>query len=428
MTNSYLSKNSKKHWKKSLKLIPDGVQTLSKMPSKYVEGIYPIYLEQGKGCYVSDREGNLFIDYPLGLGAILLGHNYPAVTNAVMERLKQGNIFTLPSYQETILAEKLHSLVSCCEMVRFLKTGSEATSAAIKIARSYTKREGIAFCGYHGWHDWFTVSTPKNSGIPLCYKDLIHKFEFNNIDSLIDIFTRQQERIAAVIIEPCIFEEPKNNFLKKVAEITRKNGALLIFDEVVTGFRFPKYSVQRYLNVTPDLATFGKAMGNGIPISCVCGKTKYMKELEKDCFVSSTFGGDLIGITAVLETIKVLENNNVIDHIWFLGEYLKDGYNEIAKNLGIDTQCIGYPNRTFHKFPTAVHKTLFWQECIRRGVFFGYAQFICYSHTQKDIDYTLEVIRDSLKILKDNWSNPEKVLGGKVAEEVFRLIVTKQGN
>ncbi len=398
------------------------MQTLSKMPNKYVEGVYPVFLEQGNGCYVSDGEGNQFIDYPLGLGTVLLGHNNNEVTTAVIERIIRGIIFTLSSRLETELAKKLCEIIPCAEQVRFLKTGSEATSAAVKIARAYTGRNKIAYCGYHGWHDWFTVATPKNAGIPREYKQFIAGFKFNNIDSLEKILTDQH---AAVILEPCIFDEPKDNFLKKVIKLAHKFGAVVIFDEVVTGFRFPGYSAQKYFEVEPDLSTFGKAMGNGFPISLVCGKKKIMQVLEGDCFVSSTFGGDLTGITAALAVIKILENTRTLENIWFLGEYLRDGYNEIARELNIETSAKGYPNRTMHIFPTAEHKSLFWQECIQRGVFFGYAQFICGAHTQNEIDYTLEVIKDALKVCKENWKKPEKALKGKTAKEVFRLIVEK---
>ena len=394
------------------------------MPSKFIEGIYPIYIERGKGCYVVDGDGNQFIDYPLGLGAILLGHYYPDVTAAVIQQLMSGTLFTLPSYKETILAEKLKKLIPCCEMVRFLKTGAEATSAAVKIARSFTDRDHIAFCGYHGWHDWYSVNTPKNKGIPKIYASLTHKFEYNNLDSLKDIFKKY--KVAAVIMEPCIFDEPKDGFLKRVIDLAHENEALVIFDEIVTGFRFPGYSCQKFFKVKPDLATFGKAMANGIPFSCVCGRKEIMKELEGDCFVSSTFGGDLLGIVGALATIKVLEAEDVIGHIWFEGLYLQDGYNEIAKSLGIETSCIGYSNRTMHLFPTPEHKSLFWQECITRGVFFGYAQFICYSHTQREIDYTLNVVKEALQVVKENWKNPKKALRGRAAEEVFRLVVNKR--
>jgi glutamate-1-semialdehyde aminotransferase len=400
------------------------------MPSKFVEGVYPIYLEWGNGAYVGDSESR-FIDYPLGLGAILLGHAYPQVVEAVKKQLDKGNLFICPSYLETVLAEKLKQVIPCAEMSRFLKTGSEATSAAIKIARAYTsgKRWGtgrIAYCGYHGWHDWFTVATPKNKGIPAEYLNFIDKFEYNNIDSLKDLFNLNQHQYSAVIIEPCIFEEPKDNFLEKVIDLAHEWGTVVIFDEIVTGFRTLKYSAQKYFGVTPDLATFGKAMANGIPISVVCGKKKIMKELEGDCFVSSTFGGDLIGIVAALETLRILEDEPVIEDIWYHGQYLKDGYNEIAKSLDLETECKGYPNRTFFDFPTGIHKSLFWQECIKKGVFFGWANFISYSHREREIIYTLEVIKEALKVCKENWDNPKKALKGKPASEVFRLIVEKK--
>lgn len=394
------------------------------MPSKFVEGVYPIYIERGKGAYIADNENNVFIDYPLGLGAILLGHGYQQVADAVSKRIKEGTLFICPSYLETELAYTLKRLIPCAEMSRFLKTGSEATSAAIKIARSYTGREHVAVCGYHGWHDWYTVSTPKNKGIPKCYSELVHKFEYNNIQSLIDIVNKYS--LAAIIIEPCIFEEPKDNFLKKVKDIAQSNNAVLIFDEVVTGFRTLGCSAQKYFKVTPDLATFGKDMANGIPISVVCGKAEIMKELEGDCFVSSTFGGDLIGIVGAIETLKLIENEPVIQDIWYYGDYLKEGYNEIAKHLDVETKCIGYPCRTYFSFPTTEHKSLFWQECLLQGVFFGWANFISYSHRGRQIEYTLQVCRDALKKVKENWDNPGKALLGKPATEVFRLIAEKK--
>jgi len=396
------------------------------MPNKFVEGVYPIYLEKGSGCYIGDNEGNVFIDYPLGLGAILLGHSYKPVVESVTKRLREGTLFICPSYLETLLAEKIKQLIPCAEMSRFLKTGSEVDSAAVKIARSYTGREHIAICGYHGWHDWFTVSTPKNKGIPKCYADLVHKFEFNNIESLKCIVDKFE--LAAIIMEPCIFIEPNKGFLEEVKKLAHKCGALLIFDEVVTGFRTPGFSAQKFFKVTPDLATFGKDMANGIPISVVCGKKKYMKELEGDCFVSSTFGGDLLGIVGALETIKTLENEPVLEDIWYYGGYLKDGYNEIAKSLDLETECKGYPNRTFFDFPSGVHKSLFWQECILRGVFFGWANFISYSHREREILYTLDVVKKALKVCKENWANPLKALKGKPAAEVWRTLCMKDKN
>ena len=393
------------------------------MPSKFVRGCYPIYLERAWGSCVFDGYGNRYIDYPCGLGAITLGYNYPDVNEAIIRQLQDGAIYTLPSELETILAKQLNKLIPSCEMARFLKTGSEATHAAIKIARAYTNREHIAYCGYHGWHSWYSAATPKNKGVLKREKAVIHKFEYNDLESLETIL--KEHKVAGVILEPYILEEPKNGFLRKLINLSHKYGALVIFDEVVTGFRTLDFSAQKMFRVRPDLSTFGKGMANGLPISFVCGKTEVMKQLEGDCFVSSTFGGELLSISAALATIKVLKREKAIEHIWNLGSYLRDGFNEMAKHIGIEAKCIGYPNRTFFIFPTETHKSLFWQECIKRGVLFGYAQFITYSHKEGEIFYTLEVIKEALDIVAKYWKNPLKGLRGVPAQETFRLVNTK---
>lgn len=376
-------------WYKTCSLIPHGTQTMSKRPSHYGQGC-PKYIKSASECYVWDEKDRMYIDYPCALGAVLLGYNkiVPYV---------ESNVFSLPHYDETILAEKLTKIIPCAEMVRFLKTGSEADSAAIRIARSYTKREHIAYCGYHGWHDWIQVDKHQNGGIPKRLKPLVHEFEYNDIDSLIRILKKFP--IAAVILEPYIYEAPKGDFLSYLVPSTHKYGALVIFDEIITGFRTKGMSAQKFFKVTPDLATFSKAMANGIPISCVVGKIKYMKELEKNCFVSSTFGGDLIGIDAAIETINFIEKNNVIDHIWKMGTLLKDGFNDIATRKGINARCIGYPCRTLFEFETDELKRYFWKKCLEKGILFGYAQFISYAHKEEDISRTLTVIR---RVLDDN--------------------------
>jgi glutamate-1-semialdehyde aminotransferase len=400
-------------WTRTKKVIPLGVQTLSKQPNRHTE-LYPKYIDKAKGCYVwSDKKR--YIDYPCALGTILLGYSFPSVDNAVKRQLEEGILYSIPSFKETILAEKLCELIPCAEMVRFLKTGSEAVSASIKIARSYTKREHIASFGYHGWHDWCQVASEQDKGIPRSYKKLMHQFEYNNIESLIKIF--QEYEIAAVILEPYVYEPPKNNFLSKVIEVAHRYGALVIFDEIVSGFRTPKFSAQAYFNAIPDLATFGKAMANGYPMNCVVGKREYMKELEKDCFVSSTFGGDLTGISAALATIDFLEKNNVIDHIWKMGTNLQHWFNihSIDLEMSSDYYCLGFPCRTHFHFPNMTYKSLFWQECIKKGVFFGHAQFITYSHTSEIIQKTLDVIFEALSVVRKNIKNPSKVLKGKPA-------------
>ncbi len=395
-------------WERTLEVIPDGVQTMSKMPARHVSPLYPTYIDKGKGCHVwaGDKE---YIDYPCGLGSVLLGYADDRVNKAVKKQLDNGTIFSLPHKLETVLADKLVELIPCAEQVRFLKTGTEATMAAIKIARAATGREGIVCMGYHGWADWYGITTDKKKGIPMSYSKLSGQCTYGDKDMVREMFSLSnviQKEVAAIIMEPYVYDADED-FLKWVIDFAHDNGALVIFDEIVTGFRTKGFSAQEMFNVMPDLTCLGKAMANGIPISVVCGKTKYMAEIQGDCFVSSTFGGDLIGISAALETIKILEAEPVIEHIWAMGQRLKDGFNEISKDLP-DTKLTGLPCRTFFETPSELHRTLLWQECIKRGVFFGYAQFINYAHTEKDIDKTLNVLEKACEVLKDNWGEPNK--------------------
>jgi len=423
--------NSLKLKKKIEKLIPDCSQTFSKGPTQFVQGISPVFLERGKGSYVWDVDGNEYIDYSMALGPIILGHNYPAVTEAVKKILEKGTTFTLPHRLEGELAEILCEIIPCAEMVRFGKNGSDATSGAVRVARAYTGREKIACCGYHGWQDWYIGTTTKNKGIPEEVKKLTLTFEYNKIETLEKIFEENKNQIACVIMEPVGVVEPKDNFLQKVKEITHKNGALLIFDEVVTGFRFSLGGAQEYFNVIPDLACFGKAMGNGYPISAIVGKKEIMKLFE-EVFYSFTFGGEIVSITASIATIKELKEKNVIKYIWEQGRKIKDGYNILVKELGLEqyTQCIGYPPRTVITFKNKNNeedlllKSLFQQECIKRGILFTASHNICFSHTNKDIEYTLRVYYTTLNIIKKaiEEGNILKYLRGEPVKPIFRKV------
>jgi len=413
-----------KDWQRTCKVIPSGVQTLSKMPSKHVDGVYPLYIQRGSGAHIYDEAGNSWVDYPLSLGACLLGHGSEVVGAAVSRQMEEGVLFPLPHKKETELAEKIVELIPSAEMCRFLKTGSEATSAAVRIARAYTGRRGILCCGYHGWHDWYNATTPKNKGT--LTENHVHKSvaqcKYNNLNSFRGAFNLRSGDVAAVIIEPYILEEPKDGFLEKLRELCDKHGSLLIFDEVVTGFRTKGFSAQKMFGVTPDLTCLGKAMANGMPISVVCGRREVMVALEGDCFVSSTFGGELASIAAALATIKVLQTQPVIDHIWEMGEKLKWEFNRLWASDHEEVKCIGYPPRTFFKFPTEAHKSLFWQECLRMGVFFGYAQFVSYAHDHGALNTTIQAMKYAADVVKSNWADPAKALNGKCAEQTFRLV------
>jgi glutamate-1-semialdehyde-2,1-aminomutase len=421
--------NSLKLKKKIRKLIPGCSQTFSKGPTQFVQGVAPVFLEKGKGSHVWDVDGNEYIDYAMALGPIILGHNYPAITEAVKEILEKGTTFSLPHRLEGELAEILCEIIPCAEMVRFGKNGSDATSGAVRVARAYTGRDKIACCGYHGWQDWYIATTTRNKGIPEEVKKLTLIFEYNKIETLEKIFEENKDQIACVIMEPVGVVEPKDNFLQKVKELTHKNGAILIFDEVVTGFRFSLGGAQKYFNVIPDLACFGKAMANGYPISAIVGRREIMKLFE-EVFYSFTFGGEIVSIAAAIATIKELKEKKVIEYIWEQGRKLKDGYNIFVRELGLEkyTQCIGYPPRTVITFKDEdgnedlLLKSLFQQECIKRGILFTGAHNICFSHTNKDIDYTLRVYRTVLEIIKDaiERNKVKELLEGEPVEPVFR--------
>lgn len=404
------------NWDKTCKVIPNGVQTLSKMPARHVGGVYPKYIDRAKGAHIYCGDKS-YIDYPLGLGAVILGHADFDVNVAIKKQLEEGVIYSLPHPKETELAELICDIIPSAEMARFLKTGSEACSAAIKIARAYTGRKKIIACGYHGWHDWYS-STCKPAG---CVDRHVIQLKYNDIESFEKKIT---DKVAAVIIEPYVFEEPKVGFLKAIRRLCTEKGAVLIFDEIVTGFRTPKLSAQKYFKITPDLTCLGKPMANGLPISCVCGRKDIMEILTKDCFVSSTFGGEMLSIAAALKTIEIIQEKT-LHHITIMGSKLKEAFNRYAQNYGLfECKCVGYPQRTKFEFPTDAHRSLFWQECLKRGVFFGYAQFISFAHDMPVLDKTVETIKNSLYILK-KYPDPTIALEGEIATPALREEIKK---
>lgn len=431
--------DDKTYYQRAQQITPNATQTLSKMNEKHTD-LYPRFIMEGKGSKVYSAKSqsefgaisqHSYIDYPCALGAILLGYADPDVNSAVVNRIKEGTLFSLPNRLETELAEEIRKVVPSMEMMRFLKTGSEACSAAVKIARAYSGKMGIGVCGYGGWADWFTINTGKKKGIPKEYQNYIASFEYNNLESLEKVFALTQSclhEVGVVIMEPYIYDVPDKGFLEAVISLAHSNGAVVIFDETVTGMRTKNYTAQGLYNVTPDLTVLGKALGNGFPMAVVGGKKEIMKELEGDCFVSSTFGGDLVGASAALAVLKKLQKEPVLDHIWNMGGQLRDGFNAMVKKNGLpfEIRATGHPCRLFFHFPSNRHKGLFWQECIKRGVLFGYATFIGYSHSVDDINKTLNVIDEALKVVKDNFDFPENALIGEPPIETQRMLAAKR--
>ncbi len=416
---------------RSKKVIPSQTQTFSKGPKQFVQGVSPAFLERGRGGHVWDVDGNEYIDYILGLCPVVLGYDFPEVIEAVIRQVHDGASFSLPHRLEVELAEKLTEIIPCAEMVRFGKNGSDVTAGAVRAARAYTGREKIACCGYHGWQDWFIGTTTRRLGVPRSTQELTLPFDYNDIASLEKLFAEHPGQIAGVIMEPFSVTEPTDNFLVKVKELTHAHGALLIFDEIVTGFRIALGGAQQHFGVIPDLACFGKAMANGFPLSAVVGKRAIM-EIFDDIFFSFTFGGEAVALAAALATIEVMQKRPVIGHLWEQGQKLKDGWNVMAQSLGLTaiTQCIGFAPRTAMTFTdtenagSLVLSSIIQQEMVKRGVLFHGGCILSFSHSDGDIDHTLRAFRDSLQYLAQalKSGHPATFLDNEAAQPVFRKV------
>jgi len=421
--------NSDALWAKATRLIPTGTQTFSKAPNQYVNGVAPKFIARGLGSHVWDLDDNEFIDYTTGLGPVILGYAYPRIIQAVTRQLELGTVLPLAQPLEVELAELLVDLIPAAEMVRYGKNGSDVTAAAVRLARAVTSREKIAACGYHGWQDWFIGSTSRNAGVPKAIRGLTEHFTYNDIDSLKGIFDRSPGQVAAVIMEPVGFHEPVDGFLEEVRALAHANGALLIYDEIITGFRMAIGGAQSYFGVTPDLATFGKGIANGMPLSALVCRADLMAQFE-EVFFSGTFGGEALSLTAAIETVKELQERDALAHVWEMGGALRDGYNAIAAELGLAevTACIGYgfwPEFTFSEtlgYAPALLQTLLVQEITKRGVLTRAPMFISYSHATEDIAKTLAAFREGLEVVSEAIASGdiEAWLEGDVIGAVIR--------
>ncbi|HVN25594.1 MAG TPA: aminotransferase class III-fold pyridoxal phosphate-dependent enzyme [Syntrophorhabdales bacterium] len=413
-------------WAKAKEIIPRGTQTLSKGPDQFVDGVTPKYLDHGQGCHVWDVDGNEYIDYPMALGPILLGYNYPPVVEAVTREIRKGTTFTLMSPLEVRLAELLVEVIPCAEMVRFGKNGADATMAAIRIARAYTGRDHVAFCGYHGCHDWYAITTSLNRGIPRFNAGLVHPFEYNRPETLEALLSLYPDKIGAVIMEVPA-EEPRDNFLERVIEIAHKHGALFILDETCTGFRWSLGGAQEYYGVVPDLGCFGKGMANGFSISAIVGKKEFMKELD-EIFFSMTFSGETIGLAASIATVSEIRKKGVVDCIWKQGRKLRDGLYKIKEELKVNVEIIGHPPRSGFLFRDASGnesleiKSLFLQETHKRGILFGGPVYLSFSHTDDDIERTLDASFEAMRVVKDaaDEGSVDRFMEGKKIGTVYR--------
>ncbi|MCX6169058.1 MAG: aminotransferase class III-fold pyridoxal phosphate-dependent enzyme [Ignavibacteriales bacterium] len=414
-------------YNRALGLIPSVTQTLAKGPGQWVKGIAPKYLVKGKGSHVWDVDGNEYIDYMMGVGPLSLGYAYQKVDDAIKKQLEDGITFSMMHPLEVEVAEMIREIVPNAEAVRYSKTGADATSAAVRIARAYTGKNKILCCGYHGWHDWYIAVTARNHGIPEAVQATSYTFNYNDIDSVKNSI---DDDVAAVILEPVVFTEPKDNFLNKLADLCKEKNVVLIFDEMWTGFRMALGGAQEYFGITPDLATYSKAVANGMPISILTGKRKIMDLADEDIFFYTTFGGEALSLAATKATIEELRDKNVPKFLNTQGQKLKDGYNEIVQRFGMDyTKAIGYNWRSMATFDEKagnplVQKSLMQQEMIKRGILWQGFHNMSFSHSDADVEYTLQALEESLTVLKNavQKNNLREMLRGEPVQPVFRKV------
>jgi len=395
-------------------LVPGGVLGARK-PEDFIMGEYPIFLEYGKGCRLIDVDGNEYIDFLCGYGPIILGYREEEVDDAVIRQIKdKGFCFSLTQPYQNALAKKLNELIPSAELSIFLKTGSDATTAAIRIARAYTNRTKVLRCGYHGWHDW---CVEMKGGIPEKFYEDVHEFHYNKLEQLQELMSRYGNETAAIIMTPFghhlhqKMQVPKPGFLEGVRELANKYGAVLVFDEVRTCFRLRMGGAQELYGVTPDLTVLGKGMANGYAISVVTGKKNVMMAAASKLFVSSTFFPNSDGYIAALKTIEILERDHVIDNIWKKGNrFLKkiqniiDKYNVGAELTGVEPMFF----ITFEKGDSDIkrfRRNDFYTQLIRKGFFFTphHHAYISYRHTEEDLNITAQAIDESMAYIAEKY-------------------------
>ena len=422
---------SKTWLERAKKVIPGCAQTFSKGPLAFVEGVAPNFLDRARGPLVWDVDGNRYIDYISGLGAVILGHCHPAIQEAVMAQMQKGMSYSLPHPLEVEVAEKLCELIPCAEMVRFGKNGSDATAAAVRVARAFTQRDKVARCGYHGWQDWYIASTSRNLGVPETTRRLTLTFPYNDLDALLGLFRCHNNEISCVIMEPITFEMPQPGYLEGVKQICQRHGALLVFDEIITGFRISAGGAQKYFGVKPDLACLGKGMANGFPLSAIVGRADVMTWFNK-VFFSTTHGGEALSLAACLATLNELQRADVIGHLWRIGAILAQETNKLVEscNLTDYIACVGLPPWTSLRFRDAegndslLLRSLFQQEVIKRGLLTHGSHMLTLGHDEEIAGETLRIYAAVFAILADviAGGDIEQLLEGAPLQPILRQV------
>lgn len=416
--------------------IPAGAHTYSRTDEVF-PGNVPSVFERSKGVYTWDVDGNKYLDYAMACRSVTVGYDYGRISDAAIAQIRNGNTASKASRIEVDAAETICKLIPWVDMVKFAKNGSTVTSAATKLARAFTGRKYIARCKEHSffsYDDWFIGDTLMNAGIPEEIQRLTLQFNFNNINSVKNLFEKYKGEIAALIMEPCDQEEPADNFLQEVRKLCTKYGVVYILDEMITGFRWDLLGACNYYGVEPDLVTFGKGMANGFSVAALGGKREIMElgglipEKERVFLISTTHGAEMSSLGAFMETVKVYQDLDVTGQIWKTGKNLITGLKEIVKEYSLEDYfyiqgAACSPNFVIcdkEKNPSLEYRTVFCQEMLENGILMPYIA-IAYEHNEDDINYTLEIMCKAMKKYSDALNGDVKrFIKGNTIKPVFR--------
>ncbi|MEL6863196.1 MAG: glutamate-1-semialdehyde 2,1-aminomutase [Bacteroidota bacterium] len=417
-------------------LIPGGSHTYAKGDDQYPQ-YCPPYIARGEGAHVWDVDGNEYIEYGNGLRAVSLGHGFEPVVEAAYQQMKLGNNYSRPALLELEMAEAFLEQVPGADMVKFAKNGSDATTAAIKLARAVTGRNMVAICGDHPFFsvdDWFMGATAINRGVPESISAMTVKFRFNDLESVRQLFEQYSDQIACFIMEPEKYDPVDPDFLRGLQKLCRANGSLFILDEMITGYRWHVGGAQTMHQIQPDLSTFGKAMGNGFAIAALAGKREWMElgglchDKERVFLLSTTHGAENHALAAAMAVMKVYEQYQVIDYLQYQGERLRKGMlalieqHHLEGHVGIHghPSCLVFSTRDEAKQPSQPYRTLFLQEIVKRGMI-APNLVISYSHSDKDIDQTLDIINEAMVTYRKALDEGiDKYLIGRSVQPVYR--------